>query len=234
MKKRIVLSILPIFALAACSDPEVQSVDRYTAPNPQSNVVTNSDGSYSQSAQEVAVSDESKVTAPDEQFTKSFNDARAQGFNGTYEEWVEISKLHETDPAAAQSRAEDNGFSGGEMLFAALAGMALGGLAAKAFNGKDNTSRSYSQQRLNNTTNYASVQKYDDRERERDRGGSGSGTAMVGGSTGAAAASAQKRSNVSLSKKSNSSNSSYSARSSSSYGSVARGGFGGSSSSSGG
>lgn len=232
MKKRIVLSILPIFALAACSDPDVQSVDRYTAPNPQSNVVTNSDGSYSQSAQEVAVSDESKVAAADEQLTKSFNDARAQGFNGTYEEWVEISKLHETDPAAAQSRAEDNGFSGGEMLFAALAGVALGGLAAKAFSGKDNTSRSYSQQRLNNTTNYASVQKYD--ERERERSGSGSGTAMVGGSTGAAAASAQNRSNVSLSKKSNSSNSSYSARSSSSYGSVARGGFGGSSSSSGG
>jgi hypothetical protein len=208
MKKSIVLSILPIFALASCSKaPEEQSVDRYTSPAPESGVVENGDGSYSKDA--------------DQLLQQSYEQAKASGYKGSYDEWVEISKLQETNPKLAQEKAESNGFSGGEMMLAALAGMAIGGLAAKAYNGSDNTSRSHSQQRLNNTTNYASVQKYNEDKNRRDSSYGSTGTAFAGGSV---AANSNKKSSVSLSKKGNSASGAF--RSSGTA--VVRGGFGGS------
>lgn len=224
MKKSIVLTLLPAFVLAGCSQSNDYD-DRHTVPNPVSTVVQNDDGSYSKD-----VVDQKSING-EAQLRQSYEDAKAKGFNGSFDEWVEISELNLKDPEKAQQKAESSGYSGGDLAFAALAGLALGGLAAKNINHNSTSFDSHSQQRLNNKANYSVSQKYKEEDR---RGGGG---AFVGSSTAATTSASamnnRSRSSVSLSKSGNSS--SYSARSSSgSYGAVARGGFGGSSSGHGG
>lgn len=151
MKNRIIpLVLVPIFALAACS--QSTEPEQIAVPNDSDKVILNSDGSMSQNA-----------------LLDSYNQAKAQGYTGTLDQWSELSRLYETNPQQAQQVAQESGFSGGEMMMGALAGAAMGALAANAMSSRTQmASNSYSSQRANNATNYAYSQPYN-REEEKDR-----------------------------------------------------------------
>jgi hypothetical protein len=61
---------------------------------------------------------------------KSFQEAQASGFTGTLEDWQKIIEVHQTNPQAATELANSHGMS--NMIFAGLAGAAMGALAANA------------------------------------------------------------------------------------------------------
>lgn len=207
MKNRVIpLVLVPIFALAACSNEEPA---RVAVPSEPEQVVQNADGSYS--------------TNP---LLDSYQQAQAQGYTGTLDEWAQLSKLYETNPQQAQEVAQQSGFSGGEMLMGALAGAAVGALAANAMSSKTNmASNTYSAQRVNERTNYAYSQPAD-RDR-RTTGGGGyvpstgttanrTASGLSSSTTAPKAATTAPRPSVSAP-----------ARSTTSFTSVSRGGFGG-------
>ena len=251
-KKSIVLSIVPVFVLAGCSNNEDQV--RLVVPNNESEVVVNDDGSYSQ---EVAAIDENSVDAApggegaenvsttsgsagnDQKLLDSYNEAKANGYTGSMDDWIALVQLHETNPEEAQAKAEESGFSGGAMIMGALAGAAVGAMLASSSNSRSGlASSSYSAQRYNNTNNYAYSRPKD----EQQSSSSGGGYVGRGGSTAAAVAGSSNtvRSGSTASGSSNTvkstpshsastkTTSSYSSsRPTASYSSVSRGGFGG-------
>ena len=213
MKNRIIpLVLVPIFALAACS--QSTEPEQIAVPNDSDKVILNSDGSMSQNA-----------------LLDSYNQAKAQGYTGTLDQWSELSRLYETNPQQAQQVAQESGFSGGEMLMGALAGAAIGALAANAMSSRTQmASNSYSSQRANNATNYAYSQPYN-REEEKDRRNTASAAPIVTGSnspTGSTGTSATRPSSPvpSVSTPRPAAVSAPVSRSSS-FTSVSRGGFGG-------
>ena len=213
MKSRIIpLVLVPIFALSACS--QQSEPEQIAVPNNSESVTLNSDGSMSQNA-----------------LLDSYNKAKEQGYTGTMDQWVELTKLYETNPQQAQQVAQDSGFSGGEMLMGALAGAAVGALAANAMSSKTNmASNTYSAQRANGATNYAYSQPLSKEEEERRRSTGGySGTYLAGSNaTGSANTSTPVRPSSPVPTASTSSTSTTStAPRSSSFTSVSRGGFGG-------
>lgn len=240
LKKSIALSIVPVFVLAGCSSNEDQA--RLAVPNGDSEVAMNADGSYSQpadlnpNAEDAAPANDANAeqTANDQKLLDSYKQAQDNGYTGSLDDWVALSKLHETNPEQAQAQAEESGFSGGEMLMGALAGAAIGALLASSSGSRSGlASNTYSAQRTNNANNYAYSRP---KEEERRSGGS----TYAGSSGGAAAAAAAnnarsvnstpttKPSSTSSYSANNNSNSSYSSsRATASYGSVSRGGFGG-------
>lgn len=220
-KKTIVLSLVPFFALMACSDNTTP--ERVVVPKPDAEVAVNTDGSYGQSTAK-------QVSDADKDLADSYREAQAGGYKGSIEEWAKIVALYETDPETAVQNARKDGFDQSDIIFATLAGVAISALAAKAMiNNADATTRAYQQQRVNNRTNYAHSQPYDHKaqmvkqQRERDRGHGGAAVVGAGGGY----------SNT------NGRNSSYSAMNNSGqrmsnsaskgggYTSVSRGGFGG-------
>lgn len=212
MKNRIIpLVLVPIFALAACS--QNSEPDQVAVPTDSDKVILNSDGSMSHNP-----------------LLDSYNQAKAQGYTGTLDQWTELSKLYETNPQQAQQVAQESGFSGGEVLMGALAGAAMGALAANAMNSRTQmASTSYSAQRANNTTNYAYSQPYN-REEEKDRRNTGMTPVVTGnnssvGSTSTAIRPSSPVPTVSTSRPTTTVSAPVSR--STSFTSVSRGGFGG-------
>ena len=142
MKKKIALAIVPLFALAACSNDNSQDMSSGVAPVSQS-VSQDENGFYQ------------------DKLLDSYTQAKDNGYTGTLDDWVALTKLSETDLDAAEQQAQDAGFSGGSMLLAGLAGAAVGALAAGAMSSRTGLANdTYSSQRVNNATNYAYSQPY--------------------------------------------------------------------------
>lgn len=166
MKKHLItLAIVPLFALSACTQEEEQQT--YAVSNDPS-VTQTADGSLGQTS-----------------LLESYEQAKAQGYSGSVEEWASLSKLYETNPQQAQQVASNSGFSGGEMLLAGLAGAAMGAMAGNAMASRTNmASSTYSAQRANTATNYAYSQPAD-RERDRRTTSGASPATMAGGNVAA-------------------------------------------------
>ena len=220
-KKTIVLSLVPFFALMACSDNNTP--DRVVVPNPDAEVSINTDGSYSQSTA-------SQVADSDKDLNDSYREAQEGGYKGSIEDWAKITALYESDPELALQEAKKDGFDQSDIVFATLAGVAISALAAKAMiNNADATTRAYQQQRLNNQTKYAHSQPYDHKaqiakaQRERERG---YGSTVVAGAGGSSSGSSNRTSSYSAMNNKGQSMSN-SASKSGGYTSVSRGGFGG-------
>lgn len=148
-KKQIILSIVPIFALVGCSNDDEQT--RYAAPNLDSRTVENSDGSLS------------TFSEADEQMFSSYDEAKVNGYQGSFEDWLALTKLYADSPELAEQQAESSGFNGGTALFATAAGLAMGAVAMNAMAGRSNvTYDSYSQQRTKQKAYYAQMHKRDD------------------------------------------------------------------------
>lgn len=214
MKTRIIpLVLVPIFALAACSSN--QEPDQIATPNDGDKVVYNSDGSISQHP-----------------LLEQYSQAQAQGYTGSIDQFAELMRMYETNPQQAQQVAQESGFSGGEILLGALAGAALGAVAANAMSSKTNmASNTYSAQRANNANNYAySQQLSKEEEEERKRryaGGAIPATSSTSrGFAGASTTSTTTPKPVTTAPAPKPSVSSTSSRSTS-FTSVSRGGFGG-------
>ncbi|HFG7030331.1 TPA: hypothetical protein ACGIK9_002816 [Acinetobacter baumannii] len=230
-KKSIVLSIVPLFVFTACSNNNEEP--RLAVPNTDSQVVKNQDGSYSQ-ALASAKADQPLDTLPNsdyksenynQQLKDAYNEAKSKGYKGSYDDFIALSKLHETEPEQAERKAAESGYSGGTLALAALAGVALGSMAANSSASNYNSSSSYSQQRVNNANNYAYSQPD---QREKDRRSSYVGTSTYSGSSTTRPRSDSYNNSSNTSARSSSSySSSSSSRATASYGSVARGGFGG-------
>lgn len=226
-KNSIVLSIVPVFVLAGCSSNEDQA--RLAVPNNESEVVVNQDGSYTQQDQSNA-----------EKLLASYDEAKAKGFTGSLDDWIGLVQLHETNPELAQSKAEESGFGGGEMLLGALAGAAAGAMLTNAANSRANmANNAYSAQRYNSANNYAYSRPKDE---ERQNSGTGYYGRNTAGTTAAIAATAgatnMRSSNAMTTPDNTTSRSTYSSsnttassystsRPTASYNSVSRGGFGG-------
>lgn len=179
MKNRVIpLLLVPVFALVACTSEDRQTV---AVPTVDEHVVQNADGSLSQHP-----------------LLESYKEAQAAGYTGTLDQFAELMQTYQTNPEQAQQMAADAGYSGGQMLLGALAGAAVGALAANAIASKTNmASNSYSAQRANTATNYAYSQPYN-QERERRTVGyvppanvGGSGTATQSATPKPAAAPAR-------------------------------------------
>lgn len=213
MKTRIIpLVLVPIFALAACSNN--QEPAQIATPTDADKVVYNSDGSISQHP-----------------LLEQYSQAQAQGYTGSIDQFAELMRMYETNPQQAQQVAQESGFSGGEVLLGALAGAAVGAMAANAMSSRTQmASNSYSSQRANNATNYAYSQPYN-RKEEKDRRNTASAAPIVTGSnssTGSTGTSATRPSSPvpSVSTPRPAAVSAPVSRSSS-FTSVSRGGFGG-------
>lgn len=213
MKTRIIpLVLVPIFALAACSNN--QEPAQIATPTDADKVVYNSDGSISQHP-----------------LLEQYSQAQAQGYTESIDQFAELMRMYETNPQQAQQVAQESGFSGGEVLLGALAGAAVGAIAANAMSSRTQmASNSYSSQRANNATNYAYSQPYN-RKEEKDRRNTASAAPIVTGSnssTGSTGTSATRPSSPvpSVSTPRPAAVSAPVSRSSS-FTSVSRGGFGG-------
>lgn len=162
-KKQIVLSIVPIFVVSGCSNDDEQAT-RYAAPNIDSRTVENSDGSLS------------TWTEADEQIFTSYEDAKRNGYQGSFDEWVELTELYPGNPELAEQRAEDAGFHGGHAMLAAATGLALGALAMNAMAGRSGVSYdSYTQQRMKQRAYAAQMRKRDDESSSSSSGRGGGG-----------------------------------------------------------
>lgn len=160
-KKQIVMSIVPIFALVGCSNDDEQA--RYAAPNLDSRTVENSDGSLS------------TWSEADEQIFKSYDEAKLNGYQGSFDDWVALSQLHQGNPELAEDQAEQAGFHGGNVALATMAGVALGALAMNAMAGRSSvTYDSYSQQRAKQRAYYAQSRQRDEESSSGGYRGGGS------------------------------------------------------------
>lgn len=144
-KQSIALVLVPIFALSACNDTQEYS-SQVTASQDES-VTRNDEGFY--------------TTEDLANLNKSFEEAKANGYTGSLDDWIGLVQLSQTNPQQAQQVAQDSGFNGSEMLLGALAGAAVGAIAGNALSSRSNMATdTYSAQRTNNTTNYAYSQPY--------------------------------------------------------------------------
>lgn len=122
-KQSIALLIVPAFVLAGGCAKQEDSVA--TAQG----VAQTADGAY------VAVA---------ENLNKSYEEAKSQGYTGTYEEWVKLLELHQTNPQQAQQQAANFGFDGMDMLMAGAMGMMLGNMMSNgSYNSYRERQRSY-------------------------------------------------------------------------------------------
>lgn len=105
----------------------------------------------SESGSGVATQSETVVQTPEGQFVqvadtlnKSYEQAKAGGYTGTYEEWVKLLELHQQNPQAASQQAQSQGFDGMNMLMAGAVGMMLGSMMSNnSFNSYKERQRSY-------------------------------------------------------------------------------------------
>lgn len=126
-KTAIVMTIVPALFISACSsDPSPEQVAQ-------------------EKAEQLAVDGANAMN-------KSYEEAKAQGYTGTLEEWVALVKLNQTDPAAAQKQAESAGFSGMEMLMAGAMGMMIGNMLGNAMASKSYSSNYYDKDRRSYAT----------------------------------------------------------------------------------
>lgn len=161
MKKKIALALVPLFALSACSS-DIDSNSSGVASTNQTEVTQNDEGFYQN------------------QLMNSYSDAVKNGYTGSFDDWIALVKLNETNPTAANEQAAASGFSGGEVLLGAIAGAAVGAMAASAMNNRSNMSNnSYSAQRSNNSNNYAYSQPLNRQEERRNSSGGVTSAAMV-------------------------------------------------------
>lgn len=146
-KQSIALILVPIFALTACDDTQEYS-SQVTASQDE-NVTRNNEGFY--------------TTEDLANLNKSFEEAKANGYTGSLDDWIGLVQLSQTNPQQAQQVAQDSGFNGSEMLLGALAGAAVGAIAGNALSSRSNMANdTYSAQRTNNATNYAYSRPADD------------------------------------------------------------------------
>jgi hypothetical protein len=219
-KKSIVLTIVPAFVFVGCS-ADVGDNERLAVPNTEveSVVQTNDDGSYSsqQSAQQSG-----------QELQKAYEEAKASGYTGTLEEFVELAALYDSNPEQAQEVAKESGFDGSDLVLGALAGAAIGAVAAGAMN---NSSSSYSAQRANNAYNYAYSQPQQKKEQQSSSAGGYGGTAAAGATAARTGSSQSLNSTPSNSSATTTTRTTTTVRSAptpkASYSSVSRGGFGG-------
>ena len=61
----------------------------------------------------------------------SYAQAKANGYTGTYEEWVKLVELNQTNPQQAAAQAKSSGYDGFDMLMAGAMGMMLGNMMSK-------------------------------------------------------------------------------------------------------
>lgn len=120
-KAAIALLIVPAFAMVGCTpNDSVASKD---------GVAQTADGAY------VAVADN---------LNKSYEEAKSNGYTGTYEDWVKLLELHQTDPQAASQQAAKSGYDGMDMLMAGAMGMMIGNMMSNgSYNSYRERQRSY-------------------------------------------------------------------------------------------
>lgn len=220
LKKGIVLTIVPafVFASVGCENDVSNTTERLAVPNTttQEVVQVNEDGSYSSTQAQAE-------PGSGQELLSAYDQAKASGYTGTLEDFIKLSDLHKTNPEQAQQVAQESGFDGSDLLLGALAGAAIGAIAAGAMNSRSNMANgTYSAQRVNNANNYAHSQPQ--RKEDRNSGGSaGATTARTGSSMGL------QRSTMNATQTarptSNTVRSTPSPKAS--YSSVSRGGFGG-------
>lgn len=109
LNKTIAMLIVPAFVFAGCSSPDGAD----SVATQDSSVAKTADGAYVQVA---------------DTLNKSYEEAKSNGYTGTYEDWVKLLELHQTNPQAASQQAADSGFSGMDMLMAGAMGMMLGNM----------------------------------------------------------------------------------------------------------
>lgn len=205
MKGKIVLSLVPLFALGGC------------APD-NSNTGVASQDSYSQV-------DENGFYSNNE-IQQSYDKARESGYTGSMDDWVKLIELSDSNPSQAAQQAADSGFSGGEMLLGALTGAALGAVMANASNSRQNmASNSYSAQRLNDNNNYAECRTVNGKKDPDCDKRSGNGYYRSSGTTSTTTYSSMNNNKNSYSRSTTTARPTTTARSSVST--VSRGGFGG-------
>lgn len=123
-KKSIAMLIVPAFAVATmigCSQSDsVSSTD---------SVAQTADGAYVQVA---------------DNLNKSYEEAKANGYTGTYEDWVKLLELHQTNPQAAAQQAASSGFDTLDLLMAGAMGAMLGNMMSNgSYNSYRERQRSY-------------------------------------------------------------------------------------------
>lgn len=116
LNKTIAMLIVPAFVFAGCSSQD-------SVATQDSSVAKTADGAYVQVA---------------DTLNKSYEEAKANGYTGTYEDWVKLLELHQTNPQAASQQAASSGYSGMDMLMAGAMGMMLGNMMS---NGSYNSYR---------------------------------------------------------------------------------------------
>ena len=135
MKKAITMLIVPAFALGACS----KSPDQIGVPT-NDQFVYSQDGSYSQS-----------------KLYDTYTAAKSNGYNGSFEDWQALVKLHETNPEQATQQAQSSGFSGSSAVIGAIAGATA--LAMQAMNSANRSSSNYSNSRPSTSYSNSTVSR---------------------------------------------------------------------------
>ena len=122
LNKTIAMLIVPAFVFAGCSSQD-------SVATQDSSVAKTADGAYVQVA---------------DTLNKSYEEAKANGYTGTYEDWVKLLELHQTNPQAASQQAASSGYSGMDMLMAGAMGMMLGNMMSNgSYNSYRDRQRSY-------------------------------------------------------------------------------------------
>lgn len=107
-KSAITLLIVPAFVIGGCSQQSDTSV-----ATKDGQVVQTENGDYVKIAS--ALND-------------SYEQAKANGYTGTYEDWVKLLEMHQTNPQQAAQQAAQSGYDGMDMLMAGAMGMMLGNM----------------------------------------------------------------------------------------------------------
>lgn len=114
--------IVPAFVIAGCAKDE-------SIASQSDSVAKTADGAYVQVA---------------DTLNKSYEEAKSNGYTGTYEDWVKLLELHQTNPQAASQQAASQGYSGMNMLMAGAMGMMLGNMMSNgSYNSYRDRQRSY-------------------------------------------------------------------------------------------
>lgn len=116
LNKTIAMLIVPAFVFAGCSSQD-------SVATQDAGVAKTADGAYVQVA---------------DTLNKSYEEAKANGYTGTYEDWVKLLELHQTNPQAASQQAASSGYSGMDVLMAGAMGMMVGNMMS---NGSYNSYR---------------------------------------------------------------------------------------------
>lgn len=160
MKKFLIpILIVPFFAIPGCSDIEPEN-NQVVVQKDESTVVKNEDGSLSKSP-----------------LITSYENAKAEGYQGSLEDWVQLVHLTETQPEVAKQQLEDQGLDATALLTGAALGLAAGGLIA-ANSSRNVSSNSYSQQRTPSTVSQPLNQTP-----QKERASVGGGGAVLAGSS---------------------------------------------------